>query len=97
MWDTSIVAKLPELIWRLQRPKKRQVVVSSHSNELFSDKGISADEVALLKPHGSEGTEVALASSKETIRLLLEGGMSMAEAVLPMTAPESVAQLALFD
>lgn len=94
---TSIVAKLPELIWRLQRAKKRQVVVSSHSNELFSDKGISAEEVALLKPHGSEGTEVALASSKETIRLLLEGGMSMAEAVLPMTAPESVAQLALFD
>lgn len=93
----SIVAKLPELIWKLQRAKRRQVVVSSHSTELFSDKGISAEEVALLIPHGSEGTEVELASRKEAICLLLEDGMSMAEAVLPMTAPESVSQLVLFD
>jgi predicted ATPase len=94
---TSIVAKLPELIWRIQKSRKRQVLVSSHSTELFSDRGIAADEVALLKPHGSEGTEVELASAKESIRLLLEGGMSMADAVLPMTAPESVSQLSFFD
>ncbi len=94
---TSIVAKLPELIWRLQRSKRRQVLLSSHSTELFSDRGILAEEVALLKPHGSEGTEVELASAKESIRLLLEEGMSMADAVLPMTAPESVSQLAFFD
>lgn len=93
----SIVAKLPEIIWRMQRARKRQVLVSSHSTELFSDMGIASDEVALLKPHGSEGTEVELASAKESIRLLLEGGMSMAEAVLPMTAPESVSQLTFFD
>jgi len=94
---TSIVAKLPEIIWRMQRARKRQVVVSSHSIELFSDRGIAADEVALLKPHGSEGTEVTLASDKENIRLLLEGGMTIAEAVLPMTAPDSVSQLTFFD
>jgi len=94
---TSIVAKLPEVIWRIQRSKKRQVVVSSHSTELFSDRGIAAEEVALLKPHGREGTEVELASEKESIRLLLEGGMTMADAVIPMTAPDSVSQLAFFD
>lgn len=94
---TSIVSKLPELIWRLQRARRRQVITSSHSAELFGDKGILAEEVALLKPHGSEGTEVELASNKEGIRLLLEGGMTIAEAVLPMTAPETVSQLALFD
>ncbi len=94
---TSIVAKLPEVIWRIQRSKKRQVIVSSHSTELFADRGIGAEEVALLTPHGSEGTEVELASKKENIRLLLEGGMSMADAVIPMTAPESVSQLSFFD
>jgi len=94
---TSIVGKLPEVIWRMQRARRRQVLVSSHSTELFSDRGIGAEEVALLKPHGSEGTEVELASAKESIRLLLEGGMSMAEAVLPMTAPVSVSNLTLFD
>lgn len=94
---TSIVAKLPEVIWRMQRARKRQVFVSTHSAELFSDRGIAAEEVALLKPHGSEGTEVARASETESIRLLLEGGMTIAEAVLPMTAPSQVSQLALFD
>lgn len=94
---TSIVSKLPEVIWRMQRAKKRQVIVSTHSAELFGDPGIGAEEVALLKPHGSEGTEVERASETESIRLLLEGGMSIAEAVLPMTAPSHVSQLVLFD
>ncbi len=94
---SSIVAKLPEIIWRMQRSRKRQVLVSSHSSELFGDLGIAAQEVALLKPQGSEGTEVELASNQENIRRLLEGGMSIAEAVLPITAPGSVSQLALFD
>lgn len=94
---SAIVEKLPELIWKAQRSKKRQVLISSHSAELFGDLGIAADEVALLKPRGSEGTEVELASDKEDVRLLLEGGMSMADAVLPLTAPASVSQLALFD
>lgn len=92
---TSIVTKLPELIWRWQRPRRRQVLISSHSAELFGDKGISPDEVALLTPHGSEGTEVSLASDEESIRLLLEGGMSIGEAALPMTSPKSISQLTL--
>ncbi len=94
---SSIVAKLPALIWKLQRARKRQVITSSHSTDLFGDRGIAPEEVALLKPHGSEGTEVSLASSKKEITLLLEGGMSLAEAMIPMTAPASVSQLLLFE
>jgi predicted ATPase len=93
---SAIVAKLPSLMWRLQRARQRQVIVSSHSSELFSDMGIRPREVALLRPNGSEGTEVCLASDKEDVRLLLEGGMTMAEAVLPLTAPAKVDQLGLF-
>lgn len=93
---SAIVAKLPSLMWRLQRARQRQVILTSHSSELFSDKGIRPHEVALLQPKGSEGTEVSLASDKEDIRLLLEGGMTMAEAVLPLTAPATVDQLVLF-
>lgn len=93
---SAIVAKLPALMWRLQRARQRQVIVTSHSSELFSDRGIGPHEVALLEPNGSEGTTVSLASSKEDVRLLLEGGMTMAEAVLPLTAPTTVDQLVLF-
>jgi len=93
----SVVSKLPALIWRLQRPKKRQVILSSHSAELFGDRGIRPSEVALLRPRGSEGTVVELASDKEDIRRLLEGGMTLAEAVLPMTAPPNLQQLELWE
>ncbi|MEQ1912438.1 MAG: AAA family ATPase [Vicinamibacterales bacterium] len=91
-----IVAQLPALMWRLQRARQRQVIVTSHSSELFSDRGIRPHEVALLVPNGSEGTTVSLASTKEDVRLLLEEGMTMAEAVLPLTAPTTVDQLQLF-
>jgi predicted ATPase len=94
---SSIVSKLPALIWRMQRAKRRQVIVSSHSAELFSDRGIKPSEVALLRPRGPEGTVVELASDKEDIRLLLEGGMTVADAVLPNTAPVEIEQLTLFE
>ena len=94
---SRIVSKLPALIWRLQRSKRRQVFVSSHSAELFGDRGIKPSEVALLRPRGSEGTVVELASEKEEVRLLLEGGMSVADAVLPLTAPAQIEQLARFE
>jgi len=94
---SKIVSKLPSLIWRLQRSKRRQVIVSSHSAEFFSDRGIKPSEVALLRPRGSEGTVVELASDKEEIRLLLEGGMTVADAVLPLTAPSKIEQLTFFE
>jgi predicted ATPase len=93
----QIVARLPALIWKLQRGKGRQVLVSSHSAELFGDRGIKSSEVLLLRPRGSEGTVVELASEKEDVRLLLEGGMTIADAVIPMTAPAKIEQLTLFE
>jgi predicted ATPase len=92
-----IVTKLPALVWRLQRQRGRQVILSSHSAELFRDRGIKPSEVALLRPRGAEGTVVERASDKDEINLLLEGGMSMADAVLPLTAPAHVEQLLLFE
>lgn len=92
---SSIVARLPALIWRLQRARQRQVILSSHSADLFNDPGIRDDEVALLLPKGSEGTTVQLAREREDVRHLLEAGMTMAEAVLPMTAPQESGRLGL--
>ena len=67
-----------------------------HSAELFNDHGIKPSEVALLKPKGSEGTVVELASEKEDVRMLLEGGMNMGDAVLPLTAPAQINKLDLY-
>jgi predicted ATPase len=93
--NTAIVKKLPALIYRLQKQKNRQVLLSTHSADLLSDKGIAGDEVLLLMP-GQEGTQVQLASSNKEIRALLEGGLSIADAALPYTVPDNIGQLEIF-
>jgi hypothetical protein len=45
------------LIYRMQRQRRRQVVVSTHSMDLLSDPGIDGREVLLLEP-SAEGTSV---------------------------------------
>ena len=59
----AIIKRLPSLIYRIQRQRKKQagqVIISTHSADLLSDKGISGSEVLLLTPH-SEGSEVTQA------------------------------------
>lgn len=85
--NSSVVSILAPLIYRLQRQRGRQVILSTHSADLLSDKRIDGDEVLILKPE-KEGTRVFPASSNREIRDLLEGGLSIADAVLPHAAPQ---------
>jgi len=91
----AIVNKLPSLIYRLQRQRRRQILISTHSADLLSEKGIGGEEVLLLTPD-REGTKVELASSLQEVRSLLEAGLTAADAALPKTAPGTLAQLSLF-
>jgi predicted ATPase len=94
--NAGIVRKLPGLMYRIQRQKKRQLIISTHSPDLLSDPGIGGEEVLLLTP-SDEGTRVEVASSNQEIRDLLEGGLTIADAALPKTIPPSLAQLDLFE
>jgi predicted ATPase len=91
---SAIVSKLTEIIAHLQKRKKgaRQVILSTHSFEMLNNKGISGEETILLIPK-HEGTEAKTASSDKEIKALLNGGMSVAEAVVPLSAPENIEQL----
>jgi predicted ATPase len=91
----EVIRYLPAMFARIQRQSGRQFILSTHSPELLQDKGIGLDEVLLLIPEG-EGTEVKPASAFSEVRLLLEGGLSMADVVLPLTKPARADQLALF-
>lgn len=91
----EVVRFIPSVMARIQRSRSRQVFVSTHSADLLRDKGIGLDEVLLLTP-GKEGTNVELASELEQVAALLEGGDSMAEAILPRAKPRRAEQLALF-
>ena len=92
----AIVGYIPSMMTRTQRKSSRQVLVSTHSADLLTDPGIAPDEVVILEP-SRDGTRVSLAADSQQVRALLEGGLSIAEAVLPRTNPRSIQQLALFS
>jgi predicted ATPase len=91
----EIVRLLPPMFARVQRRQGRQILLSSHSPELLRDQGIGLNEVLLLTPE-EEGTSVRTAADYQDIRVLLEGGVDLGEAVLPHTRPREVQQLLLF-
>jgi predicted ATPase len=92
----AVVKHLPALFSRVGRRNGRQVIVTTHSDALLSDDGIGLDEVHLLAT-AHEGTNVQTAIHDNQIRLLLEGGITMADAVFPRVRPTSIEQLPLFS
>ena len=94
--NSAIVAQLAPIISRQQRNRRRQVLVSTHSDSLLIDKGIDGREVLLLAP-AKEGTEVKVAAEIDEIRVLLESGFTVGEVVLPRTKPADSEHLSLFE
>jgi predicted ATPase len=91
----EVIRYIPQMIARIQQRLGRQVLISTHSSDLLRDEGIGLDEALLLDP-GPEGTSVRLASSLKEIETLLEGGLSLADVVMPRTRPRNAEQLTLF-
>lgn len=89
----EVVRQLPQVFARMQSRSGQQILLSTHSPDLLRDEGIGLDEVLLLIPGGRE-TEVRTADSFQEIGDLLEGGLNLADAVLPKTRPAGVEQLA---
>lgn len=93
---TSVVRQIPRMISRLGARSGRQVLLSTHSADMLSDEGIAPEEVLLLEP-SHEGTIVKVAADDVQVRALLEGDLTMADAVLPRTAPAETDQLVRFE
>lgn len=93
---SEVVRHLPSLVERINRYRKtkRQLIVSTHSEEILSDPGISADEVLRLEP--SEGGTLLrspLDSPEEAAQL--RAGLTVADVILPKSAPINATQLEL--
>jgi len=86
------VKYLPQMFAMAQKRTVNQMVISSHSYDMFTDEGIGLDETILLIP-GSEKTEVKAASDDKDLRTLLEEGLVLADVILPYTAPSDGSQL----
>lgn len=94
--NAGIVAQLAPVIHRLQKRRRRQILISTHSDDLLADRGIDGREILMLTP-AAEGTGVRVASDVADIRALLEAGFSAGEVVLPRSKPSGVEQLSLLQ
>jgi hypothetical protein len=93
---SEVVRLLPQLVERIHRDRKikRQILVSTHSEEMLSDPSISASEVIRLEP-SDEGTLLLSPENDPSERALLEQGLTVADVVLPKSAPRDARQLIL--
>jgi predicted ATPase len=92
--NAGIVAQLAPIIHRVQKKRRRQVLISTHSDDLLGERGIDGREVLMLSP-AAEGTEVRAAADVAEIRALLEAGFTAGEAILPRSNPPRADQLSL--
>ena len=90
----GVIRYLPGLFARLGKRERRQVIVTTHSPDLLRDEGIGLNEVLLLQP-SSEGTKVSAARDVGQIQTLVEAGISLDEAVVPVTSPPDAHGIAL--
>lgn len=87
---SAVVRELPGIIARLA--KKRQVIISTHSADMLWDTGIGGEEVIALTPT-DDGTKISAGADLPGVRKMLENGFSVAEAILPHTAPATISSL----
>ena len=92
--NAGIVSQLAALISKMQRTRRQQIFVSTHSDALLTEQGIDGREVLLLTP-AKEGTAVKIASDIDEVRTLLEAGLTAGEVVLLRAKPENTEQLSL--
>ncbi len=82
--NSGVVSQLAPLIHQVQKKRKQQLIITTHSESLLNDPGIDGREVLLLEPD-MEGTKIAVATDIPSCRHLLESGMNVADAVLSRT------------
>lgn len=93
----EVVRALPQMLIQLQQEirkmkrkkgyEARQIVISTHSEEMLSDKGIGAEEVIRIQP-GPEGSTLQTADEQD--RDMLAAGLTVADVLLPKTAPQQL-------
>lgn len=93
---SEVVRQIPRMISHLGARAGRQILFSTHSNDILSDEGIPLEEVLVFEP-SHEGTKIKIAADDVETRSLIEGGLSVADAVLPRTAPANAEQLVHFE
>ena len=89
---TAIVKAIPEFIAKVQRSKKRQVVVTTHSYEILSNQGIRPDELIILRPT-PEGTIAQNVQQDGVASAMLDAGLSAADVAMAETKAQNISDI----
>lgn len=90
----DVIRQIPRLITSAARRSGRQVVVSTHAEEMLSDRGIDPREILLLEPTEYE-TKVVLGDSRPEIVAAAEAKIPLGRIVTALTKPRDIEQLAI--
>jgi len=90
----EVIRYIPQMFARIQRRSGRQIIATTHSTELLRE-GVGLNEVVLLEP-SQEGTSARTAGEFAEVKELLEGGINLADIVMPRTRPAQAEQLSFF-
>lgn len=91
---SEVVRQLPRLLARAAERHDRQVIVTTHAEEMLDDAGIDPSEVLILVTTGQE-TEVRVASEDPEIRQARRASIPLARAITSRTKPTGIDQLSL--
>lgn len=85
----DVVRQLPAMIEKINRFRKirRQVIISTFSEEMLDNQGIGGEEVIRLEP-SPDGTKLYSVSEEE--RELLRSGLTIADVILPKSSPQNI-------
>lgn len=91
---SDLVRQLPRVFSGIAA-RGRQVIFSSHADELLDDSGVDPSEIVLLVPDAN-GTQVGLASDEVDIVAAAGAGAEIAPFVVAATSPKNPERLATF-
>ena len=94
--NDAVVGELPAMFRRVARFSGRQILASTHAPALLESPKIGLREVHLLTV-GDNGSEVRTLADLPQVKAQVKGGMTIAEAVLPLLRPEGIEALAGAD
>jgi predicted ATPase len=88
----DVVRQLPRLVAAAAAQRGRQVLVSTHAEEVLNDRGVDPEEILLLVPTPEE-TQVVQASQEQSLISAARSGVPLGKLVTARTRPKGIEQL----
>lgn len=90
----GVIKQLPRIFARARLQTGRQVIVTTHAEEMLADRGVDPSEVIVLTPSEHE-TSVRNGSDVPELRRAVKAHLPLGRAVTSLTVPKGVEQLSI--